>query len=239
MRKLLAKTTDSLDKIFMYARIRALTLFGRDGYQPLPWQLRGPQKTQVLRMKNRLEAISEDLTALDKPSSILDLGCAEGYFTIHLAKLGHFVLGVDRARQPVLVGEGWKTWLGQEMTAFATMKIAPDSICALPDTDVTLCLSVYHQWVLSFGNSDAKGMLAKTWDKTKKVLYFETGTPREYPERYQIPTSEASNIEDESWIENLLAAIGAKNYRVIASLPRVDSVVENKRPLYAVLKPPA
>ena len=59
--------------------------------------------------------------------------------------------------------------------AILKLELRPDTVRLLPTTDCTLLLSVWHHLVRFQGMHVASDLLAEVWDRTGKVLFFDTG----------------------------------------------------------------
>jgi len=108
----------------------------------------------------------------DTDSSLLDIGCAEGFFCKRAADCGLSVHGIDmrenrikKARRDLPEGK------------FEVMQITPDSVTKLPSVDIVLALTVYHHWVRDFGWEQANLILYELM-KNCRLLVFEPPPPR-------------------------------------------------------------
>ena len=70
----------------------------------------------------------------------------------------------------------------------------------LPQSDVSLCLSIWHHWVRLLGIEAATAILGTLWKGTRKALFFETGE-NEMPEHYGLPFKDNNS---KVWIEDYL-----------------------------------
>ena len=97
---------------------------------------------------------------LGRPPKVLDLGCAQGYFSLHLAERGAIVLGIDFLNKNVAVCNA----LAQENPAllvhFETARVE-DAIARLEhgQYDLVLGLNVFHHIIHEKGIDAVKDML--------------------------------------------------------------------------------
>jgi SAM-dependent methyltransferase len=143
----------------------------------------------------------------DRPSSILDIGSAEGYFSMNLAKKGNFVVAIEGKKQRAMIGQILARNNNINNVSFYNLNLEIDDANALPDFDNVLCLAVWHHWVRLYDLDYANELLATIWAKTKKRMFFETGLD-ELPESFKLKGN------DERWlIDNLSTSL--KNSKVV------------------------
>jgi hypothetical protein len=133
--------------------------------------------------------------------SAVDIGACEGYFSIRLG----------RACIPTIAIEGdpptYRTAIfavrrsGLDDVGVLALELTPENVVAVPASDCTLCLSVWHHFVRRYGLSKATEMLETIWDRTGKVLFFDTGESEMTPD-YGLP---AMTPDPQSWLAAYLA----------------------------------
>jgi SAM-dependent methyltransferase len=143
----------------------------------------------------------------DKPSSVLDIGSAEGYFSMNLAKKGNFVVAIEGKKQRSMIGQIVARSNNINNVSFYNLNLEIDDANALPDFDNVLCLAVWHHWVRLYDLDYANELLAIIWTKTKKRMFFETGL-EELPESFKLKGN------DERWLLDNLSA-NLKNSKVV------------------------
>jgi len=143
----------------------------------------------------------------DKPSSILDIGSAEGYFSMNLAKKGNFVVAIEGKKQRAMIGQILARNNSINNVSFYNFNLDIESANTLPDFDNVLCLAVWHHWVRLYDLDYANELLATIWERTKRRMFFETGLD-ELPESFKLKGN------DEKWLlENL--STNLKNANVV------------------------
>jgi hypothetical protein len=66
------------------------------------------------------------------------------------------------------------------------MSVTPSTVGFLPAVDCVLLLSIWHHFVRQWGVEAATEMLAEIWEKTGRLLFFETGED-EMPASWRLP----------------------------------------------------
>ncbi len=115
----------------------------------LPHGVQTRPGVQVSQGKNlvklaRLQPILDDIDLAQK--TVLDVGCNEGFFSIHMAKAGAQVLGIDIDEKRIAKARFVKEilGLGNEVT-FNVMDIYSDEFKSLRRFDLCLCLGFIHR----------------------------------------------------------------------------------------------
>ena len=112
--------------------------------------------------------------------TVLDLGCAEGYFVQSAAKeLQCFSLGVDADIRRLNVANNTALINEIEGCGFFYMEIIEDNIEQMPESDATIFLSVLHHVMYEKGEDVALSLIKSIKKKTKKVLFFDMGQSNE------------------------------------------------------------
>ena len=81
------------------------------------------------------------------------------------------------------------------------LALTPSNVVAVPASDCTICLSIWHHLVRYNGVDEATRMMATIWSRTGKVLFFDTGENEMSPE-YGLP---AMTPDARSWLTSYLA----------------------------------
>lgn len=120
--------------------------------------------------ENRLTAIVQVYKALEKqlsrPLSVLDLGCAQGFFSFSLAKLGAKVHGIDYLGANIAVCQILMHRNPEFKVSFETRRIEDFlSKLTLGKYDLVLGLSVFHHIIHEKGIGVVQKILAELSDK--------------------------------------------------------------------------
>lgn len=162
-------------------------------YHPLP--VSGAEGTRRSERsegtRSRFEAINAVLRAEPIPPRIaLDIGSHIGFFAISLAKEGILVHAVesdwDRLLLSFLLARQEKVRL-----APIPMRVDTETVDLLPESDITLCLSVWHHWVRHYGLTEATYILQAIVNKTRHLVFFDSGEEEMSP-CYRLPYTEGS-----------------------------------------------
>ena len=194
-----------------YWRVKLFTLFqlgilGRP-YHPTPFT--GRVRIRSHRVRGTLErwrAIESFLVGR-KPSSILDIGCHTGFFSLALAKQGHVCLGVDINKRALYAAELIKKIDGADQASFMHFPISLESISRLPTFDITICLSVFHHWASQFGTDEAMAIMRSVAEHTKDLLFFETAQTNNCSDKYR-KVLPAMGKNPRVWLEGFLTDLG-------------------------------
>lgn len=135
-------------------------------------------------------------SALDRDDlSALDIGCADGFFSAKLANKGMFSIGIDHTSKRVKSAS--QKHRG-ESCAFIEFSLNENNVDRLPETSVSLVLTVYHHWVKAYGSQGAKGILNTLAEKNDKI-FFEL--PKKLNEIDDDWGFEVEKEEDETYVE--------------------------------------
>src|SRR5205085_288677 len=78
--------------------------------------------------------------------------------------------------------------------------IDPTNIVLVPETDVVVVLSVWHHFVREHGVETATEMLEQIWQRTRRMLFFETGE-NEMPAEFRLPPMQP---DAQTWLAEFL-----------------------------------
>jgi hypothetical protein len=170
------------------------------GYQPLPW-VGIDRGRRGEGSWSRWSAIDAALDAYDDLRTAADLGANVGFFTVKLAQRGLATLAVendDVAYRTALYSVRRADVPNVGVLALA---LTPETMDLLAPADVIVFLSLWHHFVREYGLLDATAMLRGIWERSKRVLFFETGE-NEMPDDYGLPAMEP---DARTWLTNFLA----------------------------------
>ncbi|MEV6195090.1 hypothetical protein AB0M19_22145 [Streptomyces sp. NPDC051920] len=119
-------------------------------------------------------------------ASALDVGANVGYFPIKLAQRG--IPSVALESDPKCVRTATTAVRRNRLANVAVMdlELGHDTLALVPATDCTLLLSVWHHLVRELGLESATDLLRALWDRTGKVMFFDSGED-EMPESFGLP----------------------------------------------------
>lgn len=164
----------------------------------------------------------------------LDIGCNNGFFTLRLAKRGIFTIGVDPDMDLIRLAQLAAFETNQGLAAFSLLAVDQKNISLLPEVDVTLVLSVAHRWVRNYGRSAADAIVATLWEKTRKIMFFETPDPcqniKEAPFLFYMGRTES---ECEHFVLKWLGSLENAKVSFLGALPTDFRPGETRR-LFAV-----
>jgi SAM-dependent methyltransferase len=105
--------------------------------------------------------------------TIVDIGSNNGFFAIHLAQQGYDVLGYEPVRSFVQGSNQVCEEFGIPNAVFIERGMDLENSKRLFDADVTLVLSVWHNWVKQADFPTAIEILKNIWARTRVAMFFE------------------------------------------------------------------
>ena len=162
--------------------------------------------------KDRWQSIEKVIKKYDV-ETILDVGCAEGFFIKKAAQDYHcFSLGIEMNDERLKLGELTRLYEGSNNYAVIRAKLDPLAIKKLPKMDVILCLSVVHHIIKSDGLNEGLSFVKALLEKTNKAFIFEIGTADEKSFFGKMPNMP---MGQEVFVRKFLEDAGCKNIRVL------------------------
>lgn len=184
--------------------------------------------------QGRWEAIATVLKQY-KARSILDIGCAEGWFLRRAATdLGCFALGIE-AGDRLFLGETSRLHDNVERMAIMRAMVSPEDIAGLPRCDVVMCLSVVHHVIRAGGVDAAKAFVRALGERAEKAIIFEMGTSDEKGLKWSGVLPEMPEGQ-EAFVRGLLQSCGLRNIQRMASTQAFHAGAE--RILFSAEPPP-
>lgn len=170
-------------------------------YQPLPWVGITNASVRGKATVGRWRVIKKNIPKSVK--SLKDIGCCVGYFCISASnELGLVSFGIDNNSKYLRLGRYATPKKVKDKCNFIHLSIDPDTIAVVPQTDVTLCLSIWHHWVYDYGLKKATEILKTLWNKTNVVMIFESGE-EEIAQEFKMPFSRV-NKPVKMWLKDYL-----------------------------------
>ena len=138
--------------------------------------------------------------------SLLDLGCAEGFFVRRAAEHSLFSIGVDLDAARMGLGESARLVDKKERCGFVLGSINEDLLSRMPPFDAVICFSVMHHIIRKHGRDVALSQLKQMRALTGRVFFFDMGQPDEGGKWRKL----LSFMGDDpgAWIESFLQAAG-------------------------------
>lgn len=166
-------------------------------------------------------AIIEEVIKKYDVKSVLDLGCAEGFYVRRAATAGCFSIGVDNNNEIFALSQAAKNLEKEQNSGFVLGKIGEELLDNLPEFDMVICLSVLHHVIRIEGLDSMKGYLKRIARKHKKAFLFDMGTSNEPGQKSELPDM---GENPEFWIKDLLEECGFKNVTLLAETPSPNGV---------------
>jgi len=176
-------TRDGIDDMLDHVRFRIDT-FPHGVYQPVA-SLPSVHATRGLGSESRWEAILP-VVREQAVETAVDIGACEGYFSIMLGEAGIPTIALEGAPGAARTAMFAVRRSGLEDVGVLALALTPGNVVAVPASDCTICLSIWHHFVRYYGVDAATEMMATIWSRTGKVLFFDTGENEMTPD-YGLP----------------------------------------------------
>lgn len=163
-----------VDDILDTLRFR-LDTFPDGAYQPVP----GLADTPSMRSegsRSRWDAMRPVIERSDVRSAV-DIGANVGYFSLALASLGIPTVAVERDPASVRTLLFAARRSNARNVGVLALDVDPATVGLIPRADCVLFLSLWHHLARRHGLEHATEMLKAIWDRTERVLFFESPRP--------------------------------------------------------------
>jgi hypothetical protein len=140
--------------------------------------------------------------------TLLDLGCAEGFFVRQAAAIeGCFALGIDADVRRLTIAQTASILDEAHNAGFMLARVTPDFVDRLPEFDAVLFLSVLHHVMSEHGEDHARDLLRRIRLKTRALMIFDMGHSGETTQAWaqRLP---AMGDEPDRWIAGFLRSAG-------------------------------
>ena len=139
------------------------------GHPELSTRVSRPCEDRLAQITHIYDLLS---AKMGRPLRVLDLGCAQGFFSLNLAKRGALVYGVDFNDGNIAVCKALAAENPELQIGFGCNRVE-NIIATLPvdDCDMVLGLSVFHHIVHAHGAKTAHDMLALLAQKVAVGLF--------------------------------------------------------------------
>lgn len=191
---------------FLYRQAIRQIAKSYDPYHPV-W-IDGDQLCQGQReCIDRWTVIERELIASES-RTLIDLGCAEGYFVEQAAlRCGCLALGVDADVRRLSVAQASLILNKTERAGFIYASLTPDFIDQLTRYDTVLFLSVLHHVMYEHGVDYARDYMRRLKPKIGKFMIFDMGQSNETENAWACLLPDMGD-EPHSWIEDFLRSVG-------------------------------
>jgi len=173
---------------------------------------------------DRWTAVEPYLKQLE-PKSLLDLGCAEGYFVQRAATtLNCLALGIDADARRLAVARMTTGLNGIHGAGFIQANLTPALLQQLPEFDVTVFLSVMHHVMYARGVDYARQIAAAVRGITRHYMIFDMGQSNEVQHAWSqlLPDMSPSPRE---WTEKFLLSAGFSSVELVGETDAYQSGV--------------
>ena len=188
-------------------------VFYHSAYQPISV---GSIKSKhsIRNSEDRWTMIKQGIEETES-GSLLDLGCAEGFFVRKASEHGLFAIGIDIDASRVGLGESARMVDRQTNCGFVLASIGEELLSRLPQFDVVICFSLMHHIIRQHGRNVALAQLKRMRGITKKAFFFDMGQPDEGGKWRKVLSFMGD--DPEGWIKSFLDEAGFKNCEKIGT----------------------
>ncbi len=200
-RKILQKLSRLLLELHYRILIRFFSV-----YQPV-YQKGKLIKTGDRNCLDRWQMIKKEIAAF-RAQSVLDLGCAEGFYVIQAAKeCGCISLGIESNTRRLNVAQSQLVMEKIMPAGFLLGSVDEQLLDKLPRFDLVIFMSVMHHMMYKNGENYCRLILQKLRPKIGKAMIFEMGQSDEDIHEWsrKLPDMGANPHE---WIERFLLSCG-------------------------------
>jgi hypothetical protein len=135
-----------------------------------------------------------------QPETAVDVGSNVGWFPLKLGERGIPTIGIEGAAPLYRISLYAVHRSGAKNVGVLALWVTPETARLLPAGDCVLVLAVWHHLVRDFGLEEATAILRTIWEKTGRVLFFDTGEA-EMPPEFALPPLEP---DARTWLEDYL-----------------------------------
>jgi hypothetical protein len=191
-------TRKGIDDVLDHVRFRIDT-FPHGIYQPVA-SLPSKSAKRDEGSESRWEALFPVVCEQGVESAV-DVGACEGYFAIRLGRACVPTIAIESEPSTYRTAIFAVRRSGLDNVGVLAMRLTPENVVSVPAADCTLCLSVWHHFVRRYGLSKATEMLETIWDRTGKVLFFDSGEDEMTPD-FELPKM---TPDSRSWLTAYIA----------------------------------
>jgi hypothetical protein len=191
-------TRGQLDEWIDLLRLR-LDTFPRGRYQPIA-ALPGRVAKRADGSRSRWNEILPVTQELGVRTAV-DIGAAEGYFSLQLGAQGVTTVALEAApaNQRTAMLAIRRTRL--DNVGLLSFELRDDTVELVPAAECTVFLSLWHHLVRDDGLEMATSLTERIWAKTGKVMFFDTGE-NEMPPSFGLPDM---TPDARTWLEGYLS----------------------------------
>jgi hypothetical protein len=193
-----ARVREGLDDVLDRLRFR-IDVFPNGLYQPVR-SLPRNAATRSSGSESRWEAMAP-IVRSEAIESAVDIGACEGYFAIELAEAGVHTIAIESAPGNCRTMLFAVKRSGTPNVGVLALEVTPENVDTLPVSDCVVCLSIWHHFVRSYGLEQATAMLEAIWQRSRKVMFFDSGETEMTPD-YGLPSM---SPDPRSWLADYLA----------------------------------
>ena len=176
------------------------------------------QRQDEGRTRKKWQLIEQRLPA--SVGSLLDIGCNEGYFTRRAAEAGWFAWGIDTDQNAIDYAARTANEEVVECAHFSRGALTPSGAEALPEFDVILLLSSFHEIMSAYGKDRAYRIFDRLLAKCQVLIFEPASANSRYNQSDDVFGRDNDRDSIQQWVQSLadrsggctVAYIGATDY---------------------------
>jgi len=189
------------------------------------------QRSHMDRAREKWSLIEGELT--DTPGSLLDIGCNEGYFTMQAAEKGWSAWGIERMERAVRYARREAERRNLDTALFFNAPLTPEAVEHMPQFDVILFLSSFHDFHQVHGGERAYAMFDNLLRACRHKMILEpASTTKRFSKSEPVFSRDNDREAIEEWVHKLVARSPGWNVRYVGET--AYSEVEPYRYMFSI-----
>ena len=162
------------------------------------------QRSDLGRAQEKWRLIESELP--QTPGSLLDIGCNEGYFTMQAAEKGWCGWGIERIEKAVRYARREAAERKLDTALFFNAPLTPEAASRMPQFDVILFMSSFHDFHQAYGGKRAYEMFDNLLRACRQKMILEpASTAKRFSKTEPVFGLDNDRQSIEEWVRTLVA----------------------------------
>ena len=189
-------------------------------YQPVT--INGAQISSGERLHSDRWNVIKQLIQANGAKTLIDLGCAEGYFVERAAKeCGCLALGVDADVRRLALAHGSAALNRVHGAGYMYANLTPEFIDALPQYDTVVFMSVLHHIMYEHGVDYSRDYMRRLRPKAARFMVFDMGQSNETENAWAAKLPDMG-ADPHTWVGNFLKSAGFSKVELVKETDSYD-----------------